>query len=365
LQEKLCSTVAEAKRKTGFSKLADIDVDDAKIPPVKLEACRPALQIWLDKYAANKDLIYATEEAHQAGLTGGEDSDDADPNPMIEAAPAADPADEFGVEDSDGSDSDDEPLTNYVTYNTNRWCKKNKPKRGESKEDYRLRVEKILKAGKEARDDVAKEGKAKLNLDRSVAAGQAYDKAMGTKKRGKPSKIVEKKTTGGCVLYLCMWKKAKGYEGVDTREWVSESDALGWWNDAVKDYESQARMDEEDSISWQVDKIVAKRYNTQSSAVEYQVQWKSTYGKKWPSTWEPVTNLDDCRSKLTQFNENSQKRKRSTDAGPSQAPKKKRFYFRILTYHARTRTGVWCSVQPVFYVHTPRPEWETHLYDYN
>ena len=186
----------------------------------------------------DKKKLYATPEE----IPAAEDQDTHDQD-----APPAEPApngDDDSSSDSESTDDDDVPLAHRVKYHTNKWCSKNKPRKGEGKDEYRARVAKLLEDGMVFKNTVNAEApgqKSTASKQIDAIAGAVFDVASGSKRK-KPTKIIGSAVNGdGTKKYKCMWRQEKGYEGADRTEWINECDLLVW-SDLITNFEAVSRI---------------------------------------------------------------------------------------------------------------------------
>lgn len=205
-------------------------IDEDEMPHVRVRNSRGKLDEWI-REVVSKNLLY---EMHDIGEMNDDevigevvDDDAEDPEEL-----PLDPAEE--EDEGESSDDEDVPLSTLVKYQTDKWCSKNKPRKGENKEEYRARVKKMIAFGNGLKETLTA-GATLSGMAVDVVAGKVHDEEAGTKSK-KPTKILGKKDEDGSVQYLCLWKGKKGYKQDDKEEWVAEKDARVW-SDLVVNYE--------------------------------------------------------------------------------------------------------------------------------
>ena len=193
-------------------------------------------------------------------------------------------------------DEEDVPLASLATFRARKWCFRNPTRKGESKEEYRKRVEAALLSGLATRRELKKTKKSALAV--SVVAGVEHDKETGDKEE-EPYKVLDKRETDAGVEYYCWWHDV-GFADQDEKRWVSAEDALAW-KDKIDDFEASVR-EKETEDEWSVKAIVNKRMH--KGQIQYHVDWNGTdsRGKRWPRTWEPIEHLGDCKHLIDSYN---------------------------------------------------------------
>ena len=298
LTEKIAATLRAATRgKVTRSRLTGADVKElAYEQPLKY---LPKLTAWVNKVVESGELYEEAECTMTDEQEGGDDDDGG------EGGLTDDDSDE---DDDDEDRDDDVPLARLAKHQANVWAnrKGNKPRQGESLDQYTDRLSGLLQDGMRLRSLAGKRKR-----DTEVVAQRVHTAATGATVEETPHSILDKKTrvSDRRAEYLCRWHDP-GFADQDEVRWVNEVDAIAQWEEKVEDFEANLRIKQKDSDHWEVKAIVGRR--VVDDQVEYEVEWSGTdsRGRPWSNWWFPIGKLDDCQELINKFNGRNKKRKK-------------------------------------------------------
>jgi len=213
-----------------------------------------------------------------------------------------------GIESDSESSDDDVPLPQALKTKRSSWLKNNKPRSGESLENYQHRIGMILQGGVKGNGNMV----AALNSTETYQlAAQQHDtvaQAAGTFVH-KMNKILAEKLVGSDTHYLVRYTKHRN-QPAKLDEWLPENKLRnGPTMIAAYKTDGQIAAGEVHEVEYIYDKRM------QNGVMEYHVKWRG-YAKH-KDYWEKAANLKGSEGAITDFIANSaplakkQKKKRS------------------------------------------------------
>lgn len=235
--------------------------------------------------------------------------DPTDGKKKVENADSESDAGSQGDSESDSDSSDDGiPLPQALKNKRTAWVSTNKPRKGETLDNYHKRIGTILQSGVKGNGSMLAVLNTKETYQLAAKEHDAATEATGAFVY-KMNKILDQKLVGAETRYLVRYVKHRN-QPAKQDEWLPEAQ-LREGRRMLEEYRKQLKIDKGEA--YEVEYIYDKRIA--NGTVECHVKWKGY--RKHKDDWEPAANLKGSEDAINEFNakgasqQKSKKRKKN------------------------------------------------------